>query len=151
MFFDRDIMLFHQEAEDSTDIISRMAARLTEAGIVKQDFGKHVLEREATYPTGLQTKALGVAIPHTDSKYVNQSQIAFASLKNPICFKDMTDPDKEVEVSLVFMIAMSKPHDQMTLLSNLMMAFQNESAITKLLQSDDIAEVKQVLKINSIE
>ncbi|SFG75906.1 PTS sugar transporter subunit IIA [Sporolactobacillus nakayamae] len=151
MFFDRDIMLFHQEAEDSTDIISRIAIRLTEAGIVKRDFGKHVLEREATYPTGLKTKALGVAIPHTDSKYVNQSQIAFASLKKPISFKDMTDPDKKVEVSLVFMIAMSKPHDQMTLLSNLMAVFQNENALIKLLQSDDVAEVKQVLKTNNIE
>ncbi|MCQ2009503.1 MAG: PTS sugar transporter subunit IIA [Sporolactobacillus sp.] len=151
MFFDRDIMLFHQEAEDSTDIISRMAIRLTEADIVKRDFGKHVLEREATYPTGLQTKALGVAIPHTDSKYVNQSQIAFASLKKPISFKDMTDSDKKVEVSLIFMIAMSKPHDQMTLLSNLMAVFQNENVLIKLLQSDDVAEVKQVLKTNNIE
>jgi Phosphotransferase system mannitol/fructose-specific IIA domain (Ntr-type) len=151
MFFDRDIMLFHLEAANSTDIISRIATRLTDAGIVKPDFGEHVLEREAKYPTGLQTKALGVAIPHTDSTYVNQSQIAFASLKNPVRFKDMTDSNKEIEVSLVFMIAMSKPHEQMTLLSNLMTLFQNGSALIKLLQSNDIAEVKGVLKENSIE
>jgi PTS system galactitol-specific IIA component len=132
MFFDHKIMLFDVTAKNSTEVITALATQLEQQKIVKSDFLPHALEREKSYPTGLATEGLGVAIPHTDSKYVNQSQIAFATLKNPVSFKNMVNLENEVPVSLVFMIAMASPHEQAGILSNLMSLFQDKKSLIAL-------------------
>jgi Phosphotransferase system mannitol/fructose-specific IIA domain (Ntr-type) len=76
MFFNKQIMLFDEDANTSTEIITDLADELKENNIINDKFLNHVLKREVEFPTGLSTNGLGVAIPHTDSKYVNESQIA---------------------------------------------------------------------------
>lgn len=132
MFFDQEIMLFNEDAKSSIEVITKLANRLEKKGLVKKNFLSHVLTREEKFPTGLATDGLGIAIPHTDSKYVNQSQIALASLKKPVLFKNMVNIHEEIPVSLVFMIAMASPHEQVKLLQNLMDLFQNEQILKKL-------------------
>ncbi|HBH6623508.1 TPA: PTS sugar transporter subunit IIA, partial [Enterococcus faecium] len=83
--------------------------------------------------TGLEVNQIGFAIPHTDSAHVNSSQICFASLKEPLVFSDMTDKSHEIPVRLVFMLAMSQPHEQIDTLQNLVSLFQNEEKVNELL------------------
>ena len=151
MFFDKKIMLFNQDVEGSKEIITLLANELEKQRMVKNDFLTHTLERETKFPTGLETRGLGVAIPHTDSRYVNESQIAFATLKRPVNFKSMVDLDKNVSVSLVFMIAMSRPHEQAGLLSKLMGLFQNPEELEKLRickTKDEVVKILQKHQIN---
>ncbi len=84
------------------------------AGVVK-DYLAAVKEREENYPTGLLVGNTGFAIPHTDSSKVNYSQICFASLNKPVEFANMGDKNDIVKVELVFMLAMSQPHEQVRL------------------------------------
>ena len=84
MFFDERVALFNVEASSSKEVIKIAADELYRRGIVKEDFFEHVLLREKEFPTGLATDKYGIAIPHTDSKYVNRSQIEFVSLKSPV-------------------------------------------------------------------
>lgn len=58
-----------------------------EKGYVKSTYIDAVLEREKTLPTGLDIGEMCVAIPHTDSKHVNESNVALAVLKNPVEFR----------------------------------------------------------------
>ncbi len=46
-----------------------------------------------------------VAIPHTDSKHVNESNVAVGILKNPVKFNSMIDPKDRLDVELVFLLA----------------------------------------------
>lgn len=147
MFFDEKIIELGMEARSDTDVITQLANILTQKDIVKKSFVDHVLEREKKFPTGLPVKeGLGIAIPHTDSIYVNKSQIAVASLKKPVIFKNMVDASKDVEVSLVFMIAMSKPHEQANLLSNLMNMCQHPQAVENLIHANNQDVVETTLK-----
>lgn len=73
MFFDEKIAQFKVEANSSKEAIKIAADELYKRGIVKKEFLEHVLQRENEYPTGLATDKFGIAIPHTDSKYVNRS------------------------------------------------------------------------------
>ena len=150
MFFDKEILILNQEVMNSKEIITLLANKLEKQGIVKDDFLTHTLERETKFPTGLETKGLGVAIPHTDSKYVDKSQIAFATLKRPVDFKSMVDLDKDVSVSLVFMIAMSTPHEQAGLLSKLMGLFQDPEELEKLRICKTKEEVMEILQKHQI-
>ncbi|HAP8803926.1 TPA: PTS sugar transporter subunit IIA, partial [Enterococcus faecium] len=110
-----------------------MSEQLKNAGCVKDSFLEGITNREQEFPTGLEVNQIGFAIPHTDSAHVNSSQICFASLKEPLVFSDMTDKSHEIPVRLVFMLAMSQPHEQIDTLQNLVSLFQNEEKVNELL------------------
>lgn len=146
MFFNQKVIKLKVNAQSNTEIITVLAKMLKQKNIVKDGYLTHVLDREKNFPTGLQLeKGVGIAIPHTDSEYVNTSQIAIATLRKPVIFKSMVNQAVDVKVSLVFMIAMSQPHEQAQLLSNLMSFCQNQQAITELLTSKDSKKIVQIL------
>ena len=146
MFFDERIALFNVEATSSEEVIKIAANELYKRGIVKENFYEHVMLREKEFPTGLATDKYGVAIPHTDSKYVNRSQIEFISLKSPVKFKNMGNVSEDVEVTHVFMIAMSKPHEQSEILVKLMEMFADEGLMQKMHECSSDSEYESILK-----
>ena len=146
MFFDEKIAKFHVDVTKSDDAIKLASNELLQRGIVKKDFLKKILERERVYPTGLAIGKFGVAIPHTDSVYVNRSQIAFMSLKNPVKFKNMGNVSEDVDVNYLFMIAMSQPHEQSEILVKLMEMFADADFMEKLERCDNIVEYVKILK-----
>ncbi|HBC2566372.1 TPA: PTS sugar transporter subunit IIA, partial [Enterococcus faecium] len=119
--------------KDQKELFQVMSEQLKNAGCVKDSFLEGITNREQEFPTGLEVNQIGFAIPHTDSAHVNSSQICFASLKEPLVFSDMTDKSHEIPVRLVFMLAMSQPHEQIDTLQNLVSLFQNEEKVNELL------------------
>lgn len=146
MFFDQKIIHLGLDVETNVEVITRLAEVLEQKDVVKDNYLAHVLSREKIFPTGLQLeRGIGIAIPHTDSDYVNKSQIALATLQKPVLFKSMVNKEVDVKVNLVFMIAMSQPHEQAQLLSNLMTFCQNESGIKALLTTTKVNEAYEIL------
>lgn len=94
-------------------IIRQLAQPLVAAGLVVPDFADHVLEREATYPTGLPTKPPCVAIPHTDHKHVRHNAIAVGILPEPVEFADMGGDPDPVPVRVIFLLALSESNKQL--------------------------------------
>lgn len=146
MFFDERVALFNVEASSSKEVIKIAADELYRRGIVKEDFFEHVLLREKEFPTGLATDKYGIAIPHTDSKYVNRSQIEFVSLKSPVKFKNMGNASEDIEVTHVFMIAMSQPHEQAETLAELMGLFSDEELMQRMYECSSKEEYESILK-----
>ena len=146
MFFDERVALFNVEASSSKEVIKIAADELYRRSIVKEDFFEHVLLREKEFPTGLATDKYGIAIPHTDSKYVNRSQIEFVSLKSPVKFKNMENMSEDVEVTHVFMIAMSQPHEQAETLAKLMVMFSDEELMQRMYECSSKEEYESILK-----
>lgn len=126
-------MFISIRSERSKELFQVMSEQLKNAGCVKDSFLEGITNREQEFPTGLEVNQIGFAIPHTDSAHVNSSQICFASLKEPLVFSDMTDKSHEIPVRLVFMLAMSQPHEQIDTLQNLVSLFQNEEKVNELL------------------
>jgi galactitol PTS system EIIA component len=131
MFFDRKITFFDLEANDRQEALKKMAESLYAADLVHASFYQGILEREETYPTGLSVNPYGVAIPHTDADKVITPQIAFASLKEPVKFQMMGNAKEEIEVSLIFMLALKKAEDHLIMLQRLMEIFQDSSLLTE--------------------
>lgn len=145
VFFDKSLALFHYPAANATDAIWEGCRLFREAGISLDGYEDSVIRREEKFPTGIETGGIGVAIPHTDSKYVSSSQIAFLSLAKPVSFRFMGDRTHEVPVSLVFLLGMSSPNDQIDILSNLLGLCQKQEALTDLLSCENVKELKGVL------
>lgn len=135
--------IFSQLDIDSFEqLIAKISLPFIKDGIVTTDYAEQVIAREAVFPTGLPTEPVGVAIPHTDPAYVNENRVAIATLKNPITMKEMgAIDDKEVEVYIVFLLALGESNKQLNILQKLIGAFRNQ----KLLEKLQVADVDDML------
>ena len=149
MLFDEKIIVFDHSAQNSTQALSALADRLRDAGCVTDGFKAAILKRESQYPTGLQGVTAGVAIPHTDADKVIKPQIAFMRLRHPVRFLEIGD-GAEVQVSLVFMLALKQSGDQLSMLQVLMDLFQNGPALNELQQVSTPAQFLRIMKDQGI-
>lgn len=142
---DLDLVVLNMEAETSSEIIEELGALLLSKGYVKDSYVQAVLERERNLPTGLCIGDFCVAIPHTDSGHVNQSNIGIATLKKPSVFHSMINPVEKLNVQLVFLLAVKNPTLQIELLKNLMSVFQNQELLIQLRNATSKEEVSKLL------
>ena len=121
--FNETLIANNLEAANAREVIELLADRLHVAGMVSADYGAQTWAREQMHPTGLPTKPFCIAFPHADAQGVNRSALAVASMKQPVRFKNMVDPDEDLEVLLVFMLANRSPEEQIETLRNLASLF----------------------------
>jgi len=142
---DLDLIELNMEAATAEEIIQRLGALMVAKQYVKTSYIKAVLEREKSLPTGLALGDFCVAIPHTDSVHVNQSNIAIACLKQAALFQSMINPQEQLKVELVFLLAVRDPNSQVQLLKNLMAVFQNKELLLQIRNAASKSEVSSLL------
>lgn len=135
------------DAKDSTEVIQKLGEKLLLAGYVKDSFVKAALSRESELPTGLPLGGTyNAAIPHTDVEHVIKPGLAVATLKNPVAFKNMVDPEDTVQVRLVILMALDQPKVQVEMLQQIALVLQDSATIEGLVQASTIEEVLTSLK-----
>ena len=149
MLFDKEVILFNQDASDNVSALTRLADSMYAKGVVTSEYRDALLKREKSFPTGLMTQTIGVAIPHTDPDKVIEPQIGFMSLKHPVTFHQMGD-NAEIQVKLIFMLALKKSDDQLSMLQKLMALFQNQEAMDALQKIDQKNDFLDLMKKNEI-
>lgn len=146
MFFNHQIALLKKNVSSKEAAFQLLADELIEKHCVNEDFLTNVIKREEVFPTGLEINGIGVAIPHTDSEYVSESQVAFMSLEEPLTFIQMGTNDKEVQTSLLFMLALKEPHEQLEMLQRLIEMFQQEGVLESLLKISTKEDYQKIIK-----
>lgn len=134
------------EGSNSMDILRQLGAELYRQGYVKESYIDAVIEREKEFPTGLPTKGVGIAIPHADAIHVNEEALILGILKEPVNFTVMGSHNDQVEVQLVFMLAIKDPQMQLNMLKRLMEGCQKEEVLYTLRNHDDLREVDRIMK-----
>lgn len=139
--------LIFQDLDFSTadEALKYLARELHQQGLVVEDYADAVLAREKEYPTGLPAK-INVAIPHTDSKYVNEPSVAVGILNQPVQFKSMENPDNILDVQIIMMLAIKDPSNQIEFLQSVISLIQDESALEDILSSGDKNKIKEILE-----
>jgi galactitol PTS system EIIA component len=151
MFFDKGISLFQADFTSKEEALEKIADVLLSENLVYGDFKQGILDRESQFPTGLPTVPFGVAIPHTDPDKVKESQIAFASLNKPVKFQMMGSSGAEVDVSIIFVLAIKNADEHLGTLQKLIEMFQNESLIKSLGACTNQSELNLVLQEAGLE
>ena len=72
--------------------------------------------------------------------------ISIATLKEPVIFNVMGSPDEQVDVSIIFMLALSDPNMQLELLQNLVQVLQNKELLLSLTKVKDKSDFINLLK-----
>lgn len=146
IYLGEDLVLLSCKAKSSAEVIKMLGRKMKERGFVKETYVAAVLKREVQFPTGLEIGVNNVAIPHTEAKHVNNSCIGVAILKTPITFKRMDNPDKQIQVKIVFLIALKDGHDHMNILKNIMIMCRNEKILSDLTKNQDLNSVEKILE-----
>lgn len=121
--FREDLIFFDIEAESREELLTNMARKLETHNLVKNSFKEAIIAREETFPTGLPTEIIKVAIPHTDTKHVLKSCITICRLKKPIDFLEMGNHSRTVAVEIVFVLALDDEKNHLQALQQLIGLF----------------------------
>ena len=112
------------EAADKEAAIRSLAALLLDKNYVKDTYIDAVLTREKSFPTGLRTLDVHVAIPHCDVGHCINPGIAVGVLSSPVEFIEMATLDQFVDAKIIFLLAITEPEQQVIWLSRLVNLFQ---------------------------
>ncbi|MBM3125456.1 MAG: PTS sugar transporter subunit IIA [Chloroflexi bacterium] len=139
-------VLVNVPAVNARDAISLLSTALERTGTVSPGFAEDVWNREQTFPTGLPTQPLAVAIPHADPDHVNHSGICIGALKSPVHFVQMgTDGSTVLEVHVVFLLAIKEKEKQVEMIQQLMRLIQSPRLVDGLSNSGSTSEAVAVI------
>lgn len=143
---DADLIKINLDATTNNDVIKALGELMKKKEYVKDSYVDAVLNREATLPTGLNIGGTCVAIPHTDPVHVNAPAIAVGLLNTPVKFHSMIAPDQELDVRVVFLLAVKDPKEQVELLTKLMALFQNVETLQKIEMANEREEIAKIME-----
>jgi len=132
------------EAKTSEEVIRLLADLALVQKCIETIFVEKLLEREKLYPTGLPTE-VPIAIPHVHDGCV-RSFFSMATLKEPVEFNCMGDPDEKVHTRLVFMFGITDPSQQTKVLRKFSTIFQDSPFLNKCIDCQDNTELLNLMK-----
>ncbi len=144
-YFHEDLVFF-LDIDSKEELFEKMFEGFCNKKYVKESYLDAIKEREEIFPTGLKTESLGVAIPHTDSDHVNKESIGVGILAEPVVFQHMGMEGVDVEVNIVFMLAIKKPENQLNVLQVITGLIQNQEMVKQLSQCTTKQEVLEIIK-----
>jgi galactitol PTS system EIIA component len=118
------------------DAVAQTIRLLVDSGAVDESYAAAVIERERVFPTGLPTEPFGVALPHATGE-VHRSALALLTVREPVAFAQMGDPDDSVPVRVVIGLAVRDPQDQVPTLESLIQLIQQPAFLESLVEAQD--------------
>jgi PTS system galactitol-specific IIA component len=142
----RDLIRLDLDVKSKEEAIRTLAEDFVRAGVVRESFVDAVLERERQSPTALPAVAYDIAIPHTVSAHVLTPAMNVAVLKHPVEFQQMGSPDITLHPQVIFMLAISDPKDQLSLLRRIMKMLQNKDLLNRIRSAKTKDEIYDLLR-----
>ena len=118
-------------------------------GVVHESYPQALIEREATFPTGIALERHAVAIPHCEAVHAKSPAIYLIRPDTPVNFQQ-ADDDEEIAVSLIIALIVENPTAQLKLLRRLFSELQIPSTIEALLNAPD-AELAMLFREKILE
>ena len=141
---DTNVIVIEDCVNNWEEAIQCTAKELYKKGYVKEEFARFCIEREKVFPTGLNTE-IPIALPHTESQYVNESSICFLRLKKPVDFVNMEDSEHYVAAQYVLNLAIKESKKQVPMLAKVIETFQDVGFLNEL-SKKDLAEFESILR-----
>ncbi len=145
VILEENLVIIGLDRKKKEDVLFELSQKLEQRDFVQPDFLSHVLEREEKYPTGLPA-AIPLALCHTEAQYVIRSAMAVATLRQPVEFHEMGNPDGIVSVEIVFLLALHDPKDQVLWLKRMANLFKNEKALAGIKEASTSAMIVDILQ-----
>lgn len=139
-----DLIDLSVKATTEDDLFNIIGNRLLQKGYVNEGYLTGIKEREEKYPTGLITQYLNIALPHSDSEFIETPFIYIVRLTNPVLVKQMGD-SQEMEVHDLFFLGIKDSTKQVNLLSQLMEMFMDKRFVTDYISYKNEFEIFELI------
>jgi PTS system galactitol-specific IIA component len=147
LVIDEKLILPNLSVESQNELFGIMGQRLIEESLVSENFIAEIIDREANYPTGLPT-TIPISICHTDSKLVRKSFFTLTTLKNPIPFREMGNPDNILDVKIAFFLGIIEDKNHILFLRELLKVVKSEKILKDICYAKTENEIKEILSGN---
>ncbi|GGE31550.1 PTS galactitol transporter subunit IIA [Pullulanibacillus camelliae] len=145
LILNEELIRLSIQAHHSEEVLIQLSENFRRKNYVKASFTDALIARELEYPTGLLTQSVGIAIPHTDPKHVNKGSIGIGVLEHPVLFKTM-DTREEINVSIVIMLAITHPSDQLKMLQKVTAIIKDNHVLLDMMHAQSAEEVMRLLQ-----
>lgn len=135
--FDENLIFLEQSVENKEELLKQICEKLLKAGYVKEPFFSSVMQREREISTEIGS---GVAIPHGNAQYVNDTVIVYAGLQKTIPW----GRDEHVQHVFLPVISVSNKNEVERSIKNFyrrLIALIEHGEIRRLLDMRDASEV----------
>ncbi len=134
-------------ATEALEAIRALNGALVATGHTLAEFGDDACAREETFPTGLPTQPVAVAMPHADPIHVLSSGLAIGTLKTAVTFSQMgTDGNVKLDVFIVFLLAIKESEKQVEMIQQLMAVIQNADVLSGIKAAKEPAEILRLVR-----
>jgi galactitol PTS system EIIA component len=145
--FDEKMIKIGAEAANTEEAIRLVGAMMAKEGFVEEAYADDVFKREQSFPTGLPTEPVAIAIPHADPERVIKSGIGIAIFKQPVKFRIMgSNEEDELDVPVVFMLALKDFKQQTAVIRDLMLLIQSETIVPDIYKATTPEEIIKVIR-----
>lgn len=133
-----ELVLLQPPAVTASEVITLLSAALTDNGFARSTLSDAAIAREREFPTGLMLAPNGpnAAIPHADREHIISPAVAIAVLRDPVPFHRMDEPELEIPVRLIVLLALTDADSHLRTLRELGTLLQDPSLISELLNAN---------------
>lgn len=139
-----ELVFFEKTFNNQEFFFKEASKELVELGYVTDGYFEAVVEREASFPTGLALETMSIAIPHTNPEFIVKPFIAAYHLKKPIEFTQMATQDVKVQSELILALGIKKPQEQVGMLSKIIDVLSNQLFLK---EYRNLANQEQLVKL----
>ena len=147
MMLQSDLIRLDCSASDYQKLFHLVAEELVEKDYVTDGYLTALLERERRFPTGLKTRFLNIALPHTDPEVIRIPFIFVVRNDRPITMLQMGD-NSETPCQNFLFLGIKDPKGQVGLLARLMEIFSEEEFVSQFAQEECETAMFELLNQN---
>lgn len=144
---DKNLIHIGANCQDKNDCIKLGAKSFFNNGYVNEKYENAVIEREKIFPTGLPSKNINIAIPHTDPSNVIKAGIGVIIPNKPIEFSIMGTEDEKIKCDIIFPLAIKDTNKQIELLKKIMGLIKDENKLLDIKNAQTPEKVIEILEI----
>lgn len=143
--FKEELISINVEVNSEEQLFSYVAKKLKERRYVNDSYLEGITKREEEFPTGLITKNLNIALPHSDPEYIIEPFIYVVRSNNDVTVKQMGD-NQEMKVKDFFFLGIKEPSGQVGVLQSLMNLFMNNDFTKEYINAQSQEEIFNTIK-----
>lgn len=127
----------HIKSNKQKEVLKHLVDLLVQQDFVEEDYADEIIRREANYPTGLQFENIAIALPHGNAAHVKHSTLAIGKCEQEIYFQNMSNPEEEIKVDIIVLLAIKDPDTHLKVMKNLMTMFTLPEKCRQILAADN--------------
>ena len=140
-------LIFLNRTESSREELLKMAGEaFVHSGAAKSGYPQALLCREKDFPTGLDAGVFGIAIPHTESCWVERNTLGILVLRDPVEFIKMGTEKETIPVKLIFILAVKPGSDHIKRLKRIMAILQDQGLLKRISEAENKKEIMEMIR-----